>query len=404
MTTRAINRCALIAGLALAALPVSGGAADAMLEFLEARVQEDPLDFTAQNRLADRYIKLMRETGDLATLDRAASAARASLSAVPAEQNPGGLAALAIVEFESHHFADALKLAGRSYDIDPRNFSALATIGDAQLELGNYTEAGTVYAKLAEDSAAPPILARQAKLAELKGHNQQAIELLTRAIDAEAGPGVWFHVRLGELYFRTGGLKQAEAQYQAALGQMPENFLALEHLAELRAAQSRYEEAVLLYQKVIARVPRAEFFQALGDLYRFMDKPDDAKPWHERALAAYRKSIEQGNAHYLHHLAVFYCDVQENPAEALRWAQKDLKVRHSLYAYDSLAWALYKNGDYSGARDAMDKALIPGTQDAHLFYHAGLIYSLAGDLQQGQTYLKQAVAINPVYNAFHAHR
>jgi tetratricopeptide (TPR) repeat protein len=400
MTTRAIKHYAFVIALVLAALPLSGGAADAKLNFLEARVQEDPLDFTAQNRLADSYIKFMRETGDLAYLDRAATAARASLAAVPVAQNPGGLAALAMVEFESHHFAEALKHAQRAYDIDPRNMSALATTGDAQLELGNYTEAGAVYAKLAENSGAPPILARQARLAELSGDNQKAIELLNRATK----DGVWFRVRLGELYFRTGALESAEVQYQAALQQIPDSFLALEHLAELRAAQTRYNEAVALYQKVIARVPRAEFFQALGDLYTFMGKLDDAKPWHGRALAAYQKSIEQGNAHYLHHLAGFYSDAQENPAEALRWANKDLKVRHSIYAYDALAWALYKNGDYTKARDTMKKALALGTKDAHLLYHAGLIYSRAGELKQGQAYLKQVVNINPSYNAFHAHR
>ena len=155
---------------------------------------------------------------------------------------------------------------------------------------------------------------------------------------------------------------------------------------------------------MIARVPRAEFFQALGDLYTFMGKPDDAKPWHECALAAYRKSIEQGNAHYLHHLAGFYSDAQENPAEALRWAYKELEVRHSIYAYDALAWALYKSGDFTKARDTVKQALILGTKDAHLLYHAGLIYSRAGELEQGRVYLKQTVAINPSYNAFHMHR
>jgi tetratricopeptide (TPR) repeat protein len=123
--------------------------------------------------------------------------------------------------------------------------------GDAQLELGNYTEARAVYAKLAEDSATPPILARQSRLAELTGDNQKAIKLLSHATK----DGVWFRVRLGELYFRTGDLEKAEVQYQAALQQMPDSFLVLEHLAELRAAQTRYNEAIALYQKVIARVP-----------------------------------------------------------------------------------------------------------------------------------------------------
>jgi tetratricopeptide (TPR) repeat protein len=79
-------------------------------------------------------------------------------------------------------------------------------------------------------------------------------------------------------------------------------------------------------------------------------------------------------------------------------------VHHSIYAYDLLAWAFYKNGDFTKARDTMKKALILGTKDAHLLYHAGLIYSRIGELEQGQAYLKQAVTINPSYHAFHAHR
>ncbi|MCI0652990.1 MAG: tetratricopeptide repeat protein, partial [Methylococcaceae bacterium] len=82
----------------------------------------------------------------------------------------------------------------------------------------------------------------------------------------------------------------------------------------------------------------------------------------------------------------------------------DLEVRHSIYAYDALAWAHYKNGDFTKARDIMKKALTLGTKDAHLLYHAGLIYARAGELEQGQGYLKQTVAINPSYNAFHMHR
>ena len=396
MTTRVTNWFAL---LAIAALPLTGSAADPTLRFLEARVQQDPLDFTAHNRLAANYIKLMRETGDLTYLDRAAASARASLAAVPAAQNVGGLTALAVTEFESHHFTEALRHARQAYATDPRDTLALAVVGDAQLELGDYADAGKTYDRLAESDLSPPVLARQARLAEIKGDNQKAIELLDRA-----GATVWFRVRLGELYFRTGNLPKAEAQYQAALKLQPDSYLALEHLAELRAAQTRYDEAVALYQKVIARVPRAEFFQALGDLYVFMGKPAETKPWHDRALGAFLQSVEQGTAHYYHHLASFYCDARENPAEALKWARKDIEVRHGVYAYDSLAWAFYKNGDFVRAAEAMKLALAVGTQDAHLFYHAGLIFSRAGDLEQGRVLLKQTVIVNPYYNAFHVHR
>jgi tetratricopeptide (TPR) repeat protein len=396
MTTRVTSWFAL---LAMAAAPLTGSAADPTLRFLEARVQQDPLDFTAHNRLAATYIKLMRATGDLGYLDRAAASARASLAAVPAPQNVGGLTALAITEFESHQFWEALRDGRLAYAIDPRDTLALAVIGDAELEMGDYAEAGETYDRLAQFDSGPPLLAREARLAEINGDDRRAIALLARAGDA-----VWYRVRLGEIYFRTGNPAAAETQYQAARRLDPDSYLALEHLAELRAAQTRYEEAIELYRSVIARVPRAEFLQALGDLYVFIGKPLEAKPWHDRALDAFLQSVEGGNAHYYHHLAAFYCDVRENPTEALKWARKDLEVRHSVYAYDTIAWALYKNGDSAGAAEAMERALTLGTQDPHFFYHAGLIFSRAGDLARGRVFFQQTVAVDPYYNAFHVHR
>ena len=379
----------------------------ATIRFLEQRLRSDPLDSVACNRLSTACISRMRETGDLAWLDRAAQSARASLAAVPAEQNPAGLAALALVQFEFHRFREALALAQQAHTIDPRNTSALATAGDAQLELGNYAAAEALYEQLKAEEKAPAWRARLARLAELKGDNEGAIELLRQSARMPGdmpGDAPWYRMRLGELYFRTANLEQAAEQYEAAQQLQPDSYLVLEHLAELRAAQGKFDQAIELYQKVIARVPRGEFFQALGDLYAYMGKTAEAKPWYERALAAYLKSVERGNAHYYHHLAGFYSDAQEDPVEALRWARKDLEVRHTIYAHDTLAWALYKNGEFARAAEEMTHALALGTKDAHLLFHAGMIFSRAGDLDRGGKLLTQALSVNPRYNSFHVHR
>jgi len=404
MTTRATNSALLLA-LGLAATDVFAAATPASptLRFLEERAASDPLDSVAQNRLAHACVQQMRETGDLAWLDRAAQAARASLAGVPAAQNPAGLAALALVEFEFHHFREALALAQQAYAIDPRDTGALATAGDANLELGHYAEAERIYEKLRADDAGPALRARLARLAELKGDSAHAIELLRQNLEAASEP-VWHRVRLGEIYFRTGRLDLAGEQYEAAQKFAPASYLAREHLAELRAAQGKFEDAIALYQQVIAQAPRAEFFQALGDVYAFMRKPADAKPWHERARTAYLKSVEQGNAHYYHHLAGFYSDVEENPAEALRWARKDLELRQSVNAHETLAWALYRNGEFTAAAGEMTRALALGTKDAHWLFHAALIYASAGEVARGRKLLEEARALNPHYSSFHAHR
>src|SRR5450432_425960 len=109
MTIRAIN-LALPLVLVLAAANSFAAATPASpnVRFLEERVKSDPLDSVAQTRLAFACVMQMRETGDLAWLDRASQSARASLAAVPAAQNPSGLAMQALVEFEFHHFKEAL--------------------------------------------------------------------------------------------------------------------------------------------------------------------------------------------------------------------------------------------------------------------------------------------------------
>ena len=75
-----------------------------------------------------------------------------------------------------------------------------------------------------------------------------------------------------------------------------------------------------------------------------------------------------------------------------------------MYAYDGLAWALYQSGEFKPAAEAMEKALALGTRDAHLLYHASLIYYRAGDGAKARDCLRRAGEANPKFNEFHVHR
>jgi Flp pilus assembly protein TadD len=80
--------------------------------------------------------------------------------------------------------------------------------------------------------------------------------------------------------------------------------------------------------------------------------------------------------------------------EALALASRELEVRKDIYGYDALAWALYKNGRYQEAADAIHSAMSLGTRDGMLYYHAGMIYMALGDDLQAQAMLSQALSIN----------
>jgi hypothetical protein len=93
-----------------------------------------------------------------------------------------------------------------------------------------------------------------------------------------------------------------------------------------------------------------------------------------------------------------------DPARALQLAERDVALRPSVYAWDSLAWAQYKSGQMKEAVESMAKALATGIQDPHILYHASMIHMSTGDLKAGKDFLRQTVAVNPRYNTFHVHR
>jgi tetratricopeptide (TPR) repeat protein len=133
-------------------------------------------------------------------------------------------------------------------------------------------------------------------------------------------------------------------------------------------------------------------------------RPDEAKKWRRAALDLYRKSAAGGSSHYFHHLAGFLCDVEPAPEEALSWARKDLEVRRSIDAWETLAWACLKSGDAAGAAEAADKALATGVEDPHILYHASLIFRRAGRAEDSAKCFRRAEHANPRFMEFHAHR
>ncbi|MEY2558633.1 MAG: hypothetical protein QOE34_2058 [Verrucomicrobiota bacterium] len=382
------------------------------LESLESRVKASPADFGAWNKLADARLRLLASTGDLTYLTRAAEAVERSLKISNPEFNRAGLALRVRVELASHRFKEAQQSAQQLRTIMPDSAYPLGLLGDAYFNLGEYAACARVWDQmLALDQSVLLTEPRLAQLDLIHGQVANARERLEKIVAASrklepAAPDIvaWACVQLGELAFRSGDWESAGQQYDAALVAQPDYYAGLDHLAELRGAQGRIEEAIALYTRVIERVARPEFMQALGDLFLFVGKTAEAKPWHDRALAVYLASAEHGEALYLHHLAGFYADSVNDPDKAVELARRDLTLRHGIQAYDTLGWALYKAGKFEEARDAITQALVSGTKDPHILYHAGTILMRAGDITGGAAKLQEALVANPRYNTFHVHR
>ena len=85
-------------------------------------------------------------------------------------------------------------------------------------------------------------------------------------------------------------------------------------------------------------------------------------------------------------LSLAFADLGHRTARALELAEAELKVRHDVYTYDTLAWALIKNGRTQDAAKAMETALSQNTAEPSFHEHAAQILESAGRMEEAQQY------------------
>jgi tetratricopeptide (TPR) repeat protein len=288
------------------------------------------------------------------------------------------------------------------------NFAGRTLQADIDVQLGQFDDAFHIYRDVINEEPTWDRMARLGYLEYLTGNAIAADILYAQAEDEitakEMRAYAWVEVQRGALEFGQGHDAVALTHYQRAERAYSGYWIAQERIAELLGAERHFSRSIRLYREILARTGKPEIAQALGDLYVFMGRPEDAKPWHARALATYLESVTRGETAYIHQLSGFYADVLLNGPEAVHWARKDLEQRGDPASHDGLAWALYRDGQYNAAYDQMRAALARGTVDAHLFFHASMIGAAAGHAEEGRSYLQRAAAVNPEYTRFHAHR
>lgn len=377
------------------------------IRFYLERVRRDPDETRSQNALVELYLQRVRETGNEDHLPPALNAARASLAAVEAGQNTGGLTALAHAEFANHDFASARDHAMQLAELRPQRSEPYAILGDASLELGDYERAAEVYRKMEEfGSEELGTATRLARLAFLRGDPERARQYLSSALSllrAQQTPLretiAWCHWQLGEIALATGDYPTAESNYRTALNSVPEDFRALGSLARLSAARGDFPAAIKMLEQVVRIAPAVDSMATLGDLYHLAMRGEEAAARYELVFQLGEHSRKVHGTPHNRALANFYADHDLQPEEAYRLAAGEYAAgRRDIYGADALAWTALKINRLDEAEVAIKEALKLGTLDARLFYHAGMITRAAGDRATATRYLQQALALNSAFD------
>ncbi len=379
--------------------------ADSRIAYYQRLLRRSPLDARSYYGLADALIRKAREGGDPAYFGLAENALNAALKLDP--KNAGALRHLAYVFYSRHQFDEAAQHAQKAIDIDSTDGNAHAILGDSLLETGKYARAEESYREMMRRQKDLYSYSRLAALKTVRGDTAGATADLERAIalgKAAMQPAesvAWAQWQLGNNYFATGDLAKAEIHYQQSLKTFPNYHRALAGLAQVRAAKGRYDEAIGLYQRALGIIPMPEYVASLGVVFEKIGRADEARKQYQ--LVEYIGKLNAINQSlYNRELAYFYADHDIKLAEALELAKRELDYRRDIYAYDLLAWSLYKNGGLEEARDAMEKALRLGTKDAKLFYHAGMIYGALGAKGKAAEFLARTLGTNPHFHPLFA--
>jgi len=395
------------------AVPPAGDVDEAAIRYLERRVKDDPENFVAYNKLAGYYLQRMRENGSITYLDLAGRAARASLAALPAERNTGGLAMLAQVELAAHDFTRAREHGSRLRELDPGASFPLQILGDALLELGDYHGAASAFRRMARlverrGESRLNLEMRLARLAFLHGQTDDAERRLSTALalalEGDTTPretAAWCHWQLGEWRFVLGTYAAAEKHHRDALAIFPDYFRALGGLARARAAQGDIAGAIVAYEHATRVFPDLAQVGALGDLYRIVGREADARAQYQLVEHIGTLGALAG-ALYDRQLALFRADHDVDVDGAYDAAAREYAVRRDVYGADAVAWTALKTGKVDVARAASARALRLKTPDPRLLYHAGMIARAGGDQARKRELLARALALSPAFDPVHA--
>ena len=369
-------------------------ATDERIRMYQALVNYKPDDFHYQNLLAGSFIQKMRETMDPGYLDRASKIVHTVLSADGA--NYEALRLRSEIELERHNFTKVAEYSRELISNSPEDPWNWGTLGDSLMELGQYDKAADAYQHMVNMRPDLSSYNRASYYHFVSGDAAGAIEVMKRAIDAgsrSAENVAWCYVDLGNMYFKTGQVLQAERAYLSAQRFFPGYYPAHAGLGRAYAAQGKVTEAIESYKRAQASVPLVEYAAALQDLYSLSGQPEEARKQAEM-VDMIDKMEQSSGLNVNRNLAMAYADHDRRTDRALALVEGEMRGRRDIYTYDALAWALYKNRKYEEAARAKEKALELGTPEPGFYYHAGMIERALGQTGEARKHLQKALALN----------
>jgi len=280
--------------------------------------------------------------------------------------------------FEVGRYDEAVKELEEARLISPRSVMVHFLLGQANLKLKQYEKArvhyhqaleidpgyenayyglARAYAALKQQEKAREYQSKFRKLEGLRAKEDRILStganLYTRDLTALRRAVAQTHLDAEKLYLARRDIRKTEETLKKAIEIDPNNCLCYERLGALYNMTNRPEEAVRQFQR-ISEIEPTNIYSYLntGRILIQLKKHDAAKAAYARVI-----QIAPEQAVGYRELARLYLMTNTNLAEAGKLAQKAVNLEPSADSFFVLAWALYLNGDRTGASKAIQEAL-----------------------------------------------
>jgi tetratricopeptide (TPR) repeat protein len=341
------------------------------IDEMEARLRAQPDDTGAAVLLADALLRQARATNDGRPAGRASEVLSAALKEHPGQYDV--LRMLGAIYLSQHRFRDALEMARRSRDLRPDDAWNYGVMGDAHVELGEYSAAFDAFDKMMALRPNAAAYARVAYARELQGDVEGSLGAMQMAAKATAPNDpeaqAWYAAQTGELYLKLHALNDADREFRRAVFVFPNYPLAVIGQGKVRAARGDRDGALAIYLEQLKRTPTLDLAARIGDLYAARGDAAESERYFQLAEDLAGPGAVQTEAN----LALYLADHDRKLSDAVAIAETVVATRHDIFTEDALAWAYYKAGRLTDAYAASQRALRTGTRDEALLARAARI-------------------------------
>jgi tetratricopeptide (TPR) repeat protein len=379
--------------------------------FWQARVDANREDHASRMQLASALLARGLARHNSADAIAADGEIDQVLVALPADKS--AILIKAQARMFVHDFTAGGEYAERVLAQDATHKSALAIAGDAAFELGDLDGAERRYDALAARvPESPEVFARHARLAHARGATEEGIAFARQAIAAAEQQGYtpldanYYHELTAEMLRGAGHYADANVEFEHVVAVNAKAGPAIEGLGKTAAALGDLNASETFWKRSgdLIGAPDFHVLAALGDIAAARGDQRTADKYWAEALDAVTALPEAARIGFLRDESRFRSTRGLDTSEALRLAKQDFEVRQDAYAYDTLAWAQLASGDERAALASIERALLPGVEDAGVWYHAAEIFAANDDAAHARDAVERALTISPQFDLFEAPR